>query len=229
MASMIREVLNADGMSLAAFCGGFANVGIGITGTWAGTLYFEEATFDNPNVWIASAHTPFASGTAVSSITANGNYFAAVKANVFARRVRFSRTSGSPQINIAVANDSSWQDAFLTQANIFNSSTVTSGTNTLTQSSQANRAWNLQKLDVSVAGPGWGGAGRVTIYDGTVAGTILWEEFLGTPSFTGSVGYVQNINIPAEGVVNTPGNAMTIVLRGMGNNSSILNAKFSAG
>ncbi len=226
MAQLTREVLNADGMSLTIFCGGQSNVGLGISGTWVGTVSFFGS--NDGLTFFALSATPFASGTAVSTTTANGNWFTAVK-NLMAIKVTFTRTSGSVQVNMAAAVDSSWQDAFLTQATIFNSSTVTSGTNTLTQAAQTNRAWVLQTLDVSCAGPGWSGSGRVTVYDGTVAGTVLWEEFIGSPPVVGSVGYAQKVALPDGGVTNTPGNAMTVVLRGMGNSSSILNAKFSAG
>lgn len=225
MAAITREVLNADAMSLTIFCGGQSTVGIGLTGTWAGTASFYGST--DGLTFFALSVTPFASGTAVSTATANANYFTPVK-NLIAIKVTFTRTSGSLQVNLAAAVDSSWQDAFLSQATIFNSSTVTSGTNTLTQASQANRAWALQECGISCAGPGWAGSGRLTIYDGTVAGTVLWEEFIGSPPVVGSVGYVQKLTVPAGGIVNTPGNAMTIVLRGMGSSSSIINAKFSA-
>ena len=228
MAQLTREVLNADGMSLTAYVGGQANVGFGVTGTWVGTVSFYGSV-DGLNFFALSV-TPFASGTAVNSTTANGNWFSAVK-NLIAVRATFTRTSGSVQVNIAPANDSSWQDAFLSQSTIFTSSSATSGTNTLTQAAQANRAWNLTFLEVSCAGPGFGGNAKITIYDGTVAGTVLFADWLTSP--VGSVGTVQKINLPVgadglPGLVNTPGNAMTIVITNPGSNATIINTKFQA-
>ena len=40
MAQITREVLDSTGMSLAIFCAGQSTVGIGITGSWVGTLSF---------------------------------------------------------------------------------------------------------------------------------------------------------------------------------------------
>lgn len=227
-----REVLNADGMSLSIVPGDSGNVGIGLSGTWAGTVYFEQAVKDNPTVWIADSQTPFPSGTKVSSATANGNWFSQVQANVFAKRVRFSLTSGSLIAIMAAANDASWQDAFLAaggSGGINRSSTATSGTNTLTQSAQANRAQKLTFAEVCFAGTYFGGAGRLTIFDGTVAGTILFEEFIQPPTVAGSVGWKQQITLPPDGIVGTPGNAMTMVLLGFPAQATIINAKFGAG
>lgn len=229
MAQITREVLNATGMSLSAYCGGLSNIGIGVTGTWVGTVAFYGST-DGLNFFTLSL-TPFASGTAVNSITANGNYFTPAS-NLIAVRVVFTRTSGSAQVNIAVANDASWQDAFLTQIQIYNNSSTTSGTNTLTQASQTNRAWNLTDLDISIAGPSWaGGTAKLTIYDGTVSGNVFFSEYLS--EVAGSVGRLYNINLPtgADGVkslVNTPGNAMTIVVSGLPSQACSINARFSA-
>lgn len=221
MAQLTREVLNADGMSLAIYCGGQSNVGIGVSGSWVGTVSFFGSV-DGLNFFALSV-TPFASGTAVSTTTANSNWFTAVK-NLLAIKVVFTRTSGSVQINMAAAVDSSWQDAFLAQATIFNSSQVSSGVNTLTQAAQANRAWALTFCEVSVMAGGYPGC-RVDIYDGTTAGTKLASEFL--IAAAGSVGTVQKLNLPEGGVVNTPGNAMTIVVTGI-TGANIINAKFSA-
>lgn len=228
MAQLTYEILNADAMTLAVYCGGFANVGVNLAGTWVGTVFFEAATIDNPNVWIADQQTPFASGTKVSSATGNGSWFSSVQANIVAKRVRFSRTSGSVQVNYGVANDSSWQDAYLTSIQRSNSSSVGSGTNTLTQAAQTNRAWKLTKLSAAFASPGLpGGAGRLTIYDGTITGNVLWEDYLRQPTVAGSIGWDQTFDLPAEGITGTPGNALTIVLRGV-NGSSILNGQFTA-
>lgn len=231
MATLTREVLNADGMTLTMYVAGFTNVGFGISGTWTGTVFFEQATIDNPNEWIPLSSTPFASGTAVSSTTATGNWFAVPGPNIGLVRARFSRTTGSVQAIIAASLDSSYQDAFLSSTTIANSSSATSGTNTLTQAAQANRAWKLTFLEVSFAGTGFGANAKITVYDGTVTGNVLFADWLTSP--VGSVGTVQKINIPvgADGLpslVNTPGNAMTIVLTNAGNTASIINSNFTS-
>lgn len=229
MAQITREVLNADGMSTTIYCAGQSTVGIGISGTWVGTVKFYGSQ-DGLN-FIALTVTPFASGTGVQSTTATGNWFVAVQ-NFVAIKVTFTRTSGSVTAILAAAVDASWQDAFLSSTTIFASSSVTSGNNTLTQAAQTNRAWNLQFLEVCSSGPGYGANGKVVVYDGGVTGSVLYQETLTSP--VGSVGTVQKCNLPVDqngnpSIVNTPGNAMTIVVYGTGNNATIVNAKFSAG
>src|SRR3990167_2704809 len=220
---LIQEVLNADAMSLTIPCEGKGNVGIGISGTWTGTVTFKAST-DGLN-FIDLSVTPFASGTAVQSATANGNWFTPAK-NFKSIKVTFTRTTGSVQVTMAAAEDSSWQDAFLATTTIFNSSYASSGVNTLTQAAQANRAWKLEFLEVSFSGPGFGAAGRITVYDGTVAGNVLYRSFLASP--VGSVGTNQLLDLPPGGITNTPGNAMTIVIDSAGSNASTINTKFSA-
>lgn len=115
---------------------------------------------------------------------------------------------------------------------IYVSNAAASGINTLTQAAAANVTWNLTYLEISFAGPGFGANGKVTIYDGTVAGNVLFAQFLTSP--VGSVGTVQKIDLPVDGLgrpglqANT-GNAMTIVVNGFGNNQSIINARFTDG
>lgn len=228
---MLREALNADGMSLTIFCGDKSTVGIGVLGTWVGTLTFYGSV--DGLIFFPLSATPFPSGTPVSSTTANGSWFADVK-NLMAVKVVLMRTSGTAQVVLSAAVDGSWQDAFLTPIQIANSSAATSGVNTLTQASQANRSWNLTSCEVCFASPGiQGGAGRLTIYDGTVAGNILFEEMIMQPSVAGSVGWKQVISLPTnadgkQSLIGTLGNAMTIVLRGI-NGSSIINTNFTAG
>jgi hypothetical protein len=228
LAAITREVLNADGMSLTVYVGGQSNVGIGVSGTWVGTVTFYASALADPLNFFLLSVTPFASGTNVNNTTANGNFFTAAK-NYHSIKVVFTRTSGSVQVNVAPASDSTWQDAFLAQTSMFNSSASTGGVNTLTQAAQANRAWTLSFLETCFSGVYIGGAGRITIYDGTVAGNILYEEFIQPPSVAGSVGWTQKCNLPDGGITNTPGNAMTIVLRGFPAQATIINTKFSAG
>lgn len=227
MATQIREVFTASGMSLTIFCGGMSYVGVRIAGTWAGTLAFE-ASIDGVN-FVPIYVTPFPSGTAVLTTTANGNWFLQV-GNFIAFRVRQTTfTSGSVTVAIATSQDSSYQDAYLGSSTVFVNSESSSGVNTLTQAAQANRAWTVNSLEISTSGPMWGGGqASVTIYDGSISGTVLNKQYL--EEATGSVGHRYDITLPAGGITGTPGNAMTIVCRIPGSSvTSEINAKFSAG
>lgn len=227
---ILREALDATGMKIRLHVAGKTKFGIGVTGTWAGTLTFRQS-FDGVNFQSMSV-TPFASGTDVSTATANGNWERAVQ-NATDIEVEFTRTSGTAIIKLAAANDSSYQDAFLAASTIHVNAEGTS-TVTLTQAAQANRAWNLEELIVSIAGPDWaGGTVFVAVYDGAVTDTLLFKTFLSQTA--GSVGRQYTIALPAEdeegnkGIVGTPGNAMTIRLFGLGaTQTGELNAKFSA-
>ena len=219
MASIIREVLNATGMKLRFFCGGMTKVGFGVLGTWVGTITFRGSV-DGIN-FISLSVTPFASGTDVSTTTSTGNWETAVK-NFIVVETEFTRTSGSAQIVIAGSVDSSYQEAFLTAATIYVSSSST-GANTLTQAAQANRAWKLEELVVSISGPG---GTRVTVYDGSVSGTVLWQQHL--EYIGGSVGHNYAVEIPEGGITGTLANAMTIFVGDPGSSlTSIINAKFT--
>ena len=72
MSNIIREVLNAAGMELPLFTGGMSKVGFGLSGTWTGTVTFLGST-DGIN-FVPLSVTPFGSGTAVQSATANGSW-----------------------------------------------------------------------------------------------------------------------------------------------------------
>ena len=224
MAAFSREVLNADGIKLRHYCAGTTKIGIGVLGTWAGTLTFR-ASVDGVN-FITVFATPFASGTAVSSTTANGNWELNTQ-NFQVIEVSFTRTSGSPQVIIASAIDSSYQDAFLTAAQRFVNS-ESPGTNTLTKAAQANRAWTLKELILSITGPTWAcGTAYGAFYDGAVTDTVLFKQFLDEAA--GSVGRRYSIDLPDTGLTGTPGNAITVVLFGPGAGvTSEINAVFSA-
>lgn len=220
------EALTVDGMSVGIYCAGQTTVGINIAGTWVGTVTFfgstDGITFNKISM------TPFPSGTVVSQVTANGNWFIPVQ-NYVVIKAQFARTSGTAQVIIVSAVDASWQNAFVALATLTNCSTANSGNNTLTQAAQANRSWNLGFLEVSFAGVSFpGGAASVSVYDGTIAGTLLFKEYILPPTVAGSVGWRQLVTLPPDGIVNTLGNAMTVVLAGVGSNSSIINTQFSA-
>lgn len=212
MANPIFEALGATGMSLGIYCGGMSYVGISLTGSWVGTVRFFGSV-DGVN-FIPVSVTPFASGTAVTSATANGNWFLPVGNFVVIKAV-FTRTSGTVTVKMATSIDSSYQDAFLLATSIFQNSTQTAATNTLTIAGQANRAWRLRTLVVSVSGGAatWAASPNLTIKDGT---TLLWG--LDIP-VTDASNY--NIPLPADpktpgvsggGIITTPGNALVIAM-----------------
>lgn len=229
MASIIRQAMGATLMKLRIACTGMSYVGLNLAGTWVGTV---RPYFSQDGVTFAShplAMTPFASGTDVTSMTANGNWFAPVAAYQ-AVQVVFTRTSGTVLVTLATSIDSSYQDAFLTAALRFPNSTVSGATNTLTQAAQANRAWRLRTLIVTVdTTPTWASSPNLIIKDGT---TLMWGMDL--PASAG----VYQVNLPSDpgilglsggGLVNTPGNAMSIVAAsGGGSVKTNIDAEFSA-
>ncbi len=232
MAYTIREVLTADAMQLPIFCGGTTFVGIGVTGTWVGTLKFYAST-DGVQFFQVGV-TPFASGTDVQSATGNGSWFFNVR-NYVAFKVVFTRTSGSSTVVLAAATDSSWQDAFLASSTInVASSHASGGANVITQAAQANRAWRLLALSVGYSAAA-SAAVLLTVSDG--GSTTLWEGYV-PPSLNGiSGGGTFSAPIPAVfrvgssiqgGIVNTPGNSMIVTLADAGVTMK-LNATFAAG
>lgn len=233
MAYTIREVLNADGMQLPIFCGGASLLGIGISGTWVGTIKFY-ASADGVQFFQVGV-TPFASGTDVQSTTATGNWFFNVR-NYVAFKVVFTRTSGSAIVTMSAAQDSSWQDAFLAASTVNVSQSHAAGAeNVVTQAAQANRAWRLLALSVGFSAAA-SAAVEVVVSDG--GSTTLWDGYV-PPSLNGiSGGGTFNLPIPAVfreggfitgGIVNTPGNSMVITVSDPGGSVvSKVNACFAA-
>src|SRR4051812_19733826 len=117
MANVIKELLNAQGMSLPVFCGGMTRVGVGVSGTWTGTITFEAS---NDGVrWVPVGLTPFASGTNALTVTANGNYWVDAGDWVAVRARLSTLTTGSPVVTLAAALDASYQDAYLASTSRF--------------------------------------------------------------------------------------------------------------
>lgn len=109
----------------------------------------------------------------------------------------------------------------------------TTGTLPLVAPAAPNTTWNLTALSVSMAGPTGGANAKVTVYDGTVSGTVIYAEYLPGPG-SGSVGQTVECKIPKgpngnPALQGTPGNAMTIVVTGTGNNQVSINARFTDG
>lgn len=233
MATILAEALNATGMKLTIFSGGQSYVGLNVAGTWVGTVSFFGST-DGMN-FVPLFVTPFASGTAVSSSTANGSWFVPV-GNYLAIRVTFTRTSGTAIVTLAASTDSSYQDAFLATTSRWVSQSVSGGAaNAITVAAQANRAWNISELVIgySVAPAA---AVLVTISDG--ASSVLWETYVPPLVNDGAatVGGTFRVPLPQPsgsdprgGVTNTPGNSLVITLAAPGGSVvSKVNAKISA-
>jgi hypothetical protein len=234
MATIIREALNADQMSLTLWTGGMSKVGISLSGTWAGTVSFLAAN-DALNFFPVTM-TPFASGTGVQSATATGNWERAVE-NLLAFRALFTRTSGTAIVTMAASLDASYQDAFLASTSKYVTQSVGSGAqNKITVAAQANRAWRLKSLSVgfSVAA---GAAVDLQVSDG--ASSLLWEGYVPLSAGAPSAGGTWLVPIPLGGnniagiidggLVTTPGNSLVITLAAPGGSVvSTLNAELVA-
>lgn len=235
MAVITREALSAVNMFVQLPCLGMSKVGVGVTGTFVGTLSFQ-GSFDGTN-FVPLSVTPFASGTAVSTTTATGNWEVAVQ-NYMVIRVKFTaRTSGTAIVTMAGSADASYQDAFLADTTVYVSQSSTqNAVNTLTQAAQTNRAWRLASLIISITGqPAWLTSPNLQITDGA-GGAVLYAVDIPLSGSSGQVFQVplpvgDNITTPgaARGVVNTPGNAMVVVIAAAGGvNITRANAEFHA-
>ena len=229
MAARLNEVLTVAGQNLTIFCGNQSYVGVGLSGTFVGTLNFAYSV-DGVNFQPASL-TPFASGTPVTSATTTGNWFTGVLNYVAVRVTLSAYTSGSVIVQMATSQDASYQDAFLAASTICKNSVASNALNTLTQAAQTNRAWRLRTLKITAGGqPSWLTSPNVQILDGT---TLLWAFDL---PLSGSAGIIYDIALPVSspsnpggGIINTPGNSFVIKVAaaGSGVNTNI-NAEFSA-
>lgn len=229
MATIVREVLNNNGMAAQIVAPPGGLVGVNLGGTWTGTVSFF-GSFDGVN-FVPVSLTPYPTGTPVQSATANGK-FSSSGANFQAFKVVFTLTSGSVLATLAIAQDSSWQDAFLAATSKYVNSEATGGAaNTLTQAAVANQAWRLRSLSVAFsvapANPV-----KVTITDG--ASSTLWSGYVPKDTPAGGTFLIPlpppDPAIPnSGGVVNTPGNSLVIALAApSGGIVSELNGEFLA-
>jgi len=240
-ATKVSKVLNAVNQEVTIWCKGQAKVGIGITAvTGTPTISFfgslDGLTFTPLTVGPYPSATPSAAG--VITATAAGNFEVNVQNYQFIR-AQMTSGSGPATVIMAASVDGSYQEAFLSPAQVgislstlYPSTTSTAGDlNTMTIPAQANRTINLTFLEVSMVGPGQGGNAQLRIWDNLVGnGVPLFSDFLTSP--VGSVGSVQKINLPEDaqgnkGIQGTPGNALVVQIRNLGNVSSIINARVS--
>lgn len=181
-------------------------VGINVSGTWAGVLAFEQ-TFDGVK-WVQLPVQVYPGGSAnaaLNSITSTGTnvnafYFAAIPSGpgstavtppVAVRARLTSYTSGTAVVVMASATDNSYIDCSLAQS-VLNQTAVSSANTALTatQAANANHAWKLNSLLVSVSGT-ITAAHKVIVKDGT---TALYTVYL--PVITGGGNSSPVIPIP---------------------------------
>lgn len=247
-------VLTATNQDLTLWVAGQSKVGINIFSVSGGpTLSFLGSTDGvSYNTLTVGAYPAAIGGTSpggwygnlpatqVTSTTAAGIYEVDV-ANLQFVRVQITSATGTPSARVIMAAsvDGSYQEAFLTPTNIgvtssvvFPSTTSTAAdVNTMTIPAVANATINLTFCEVSLVGGGFGGNAQLRIWDGAIgSGVPLFSDFLTSP--VGSVGTVQKVNLPVDaqgniGLQATPGNAMTIQIRNLGNTSSVINARVS--
>lgn len=226
MANLLREVLNASGMSLGIYCAGQSKVGINVSGTWTGTIPFSAST-DGLN-FIPLSVTPFASGPTVQSTTANGSWEVLVQNYLVVKCGKapvggVTIASGSAVVVMGSSIDASYQDAFLASTSKYVSQSVGGGaTNVVTINAQTNRAWRLRTLSIGYSAAA---AGSVDLKVSDGASAVLWEGYV-PPSLNGVSGGGTwlaplppddgNPGIVSGGVVGTPGNSLIITLAAPG-------------
>ena len=238
-ATKVTKVLTALNQEVTIWCEGQSKVGINIrsvTGTVVLTfLGSMDGLVYNP---LSVGAYPSASPPVTNVLTAAavGDYEVPVQNYKFIR-VKMTTGAGPVSITLAASVDGSYQEAFDdTTAGVslsgvlYPSTTSSSGVNTMTIPAVGNATINLTFLEVAMTGPGGGGA-QLRIWDGSVGnGVPLYSCYLIVPA--GSVGAVQNINLPEDaqrnvGLQGTPGNALVIQIVNLGSVSAIMNARRS--
>lgn len=234
------KVLNAVNQELTLWCEGQAKAGIAITSmTGVNTLSFFGSTdglqFNPLGVGAYPSATPPAS--VVTTATATGNYEVGTQNYKFIR-VQLTTGSGPVTVVMVASEDGAYQEAFIsaqtmgvTLGVVYPSTTSSSGLNTMTIPSQANRAINLTFLEVSQAGTGatQGANAQLRIWDGAVGnGVPLYSCYLAPP--VGSVGISAEIALPRDeernvSLLGTPGNVMTVQIVNLGFVTAIMNAR----
>jgi hypothetical protein len=217
MANTIRQVLNAQGLSLPLFCGGLSRIGIGVSGVWTGQLNFEFSV-DGLTFYPMSVAV-FALDVGQQFTTVNGNFYVAVKNFIAARCRLVTLTSGAPVVIMSASVDSSYQDAFLASTSHFvNQASSANSGNVVTQPAQANRAWRLRYLNISVSGTAvWAASPAFKISDG--ASAVLWAGDLPTAQGQNTIGLPEDpktAGLSGGGVVGTPGNSMVVTVAAAG-------------
>ena len=212
-----REVMTVAGQRTYLYVAGNTTVGVRISNTWVGKASFY-GSYDGVTFQPISM-TPYASGTPVQTTTTTGNWFTQV-GNLQVIAVEFTTaTSGSMTATIIASQDGSWQAAFLAPSSRFVNANATAATTTLTIAAATNQAQRLKTLKITTnKQPAWLTSPNVIIYDGSNTGTVLWQFDL-PPN--GSAGVIYDITLPATGIVNTPGNALTVTCASAGTGATV--------
>lgn len=251
----VTKVLNATNQEVTIWCAGQSKIGVNIFGvTGSNTFTFlgsqDGIKFDPYSVApYPAAQSPGyqIGGVPTQSNLPAANVVTATAAGAFEVNVgnlKFFRAqmtggNGPAKVILGASVDGSYQEVFLTPSNIGVSSSVVfpsttstaSDTNNCNIPAVPNATINLTFLEVSLAGGGFGGNAQLRIWDGAVGnGVPLFSDFITSP--VGSVGTVQKINLPEDsqgnkGIQASPGNAMVIQIRNLGNTSSIINTRVS--
>jgi hypothetical protein len=203
--------------SLLVNVAGMSFLGVGITGTFAGTLAFYRS-MDGVNFtpmlvhsypWVESdtantisTYTKTPSGSVTQTLCCPVAGFLWIKV------VATSLTSGNPLVALSSADDASYPDAFSTIPSIFVAQSQTHAANTITVAANANHGWRLATLSVGIQGSPT--TPSVAIKDS--AGTVLWSWDLAAVS-----GPVDLTNIVrGSNIQSTPNNALIISVPDLG-------------
>jgi hypothetical protein len=254
-ATKVTKKLNAANQESTIWVAGQSKVGINIfsvTGTPTFTFLGSTDGVQYNPVSVAPYPAAQAAGYQIGGVATQANLPAGAIQTASAAgqwevnvgnlqffRVQMTAGAGPASLIMAASVDGSYQEAFQTPTNIgvtqsivYPSTTSTaSDLNTMTIPAVTNATINLTFLEVSMTGGGPGGNAQLRIWDNAVGnGVPLYSCFLTPP--TGSVGTVQKINLPTDaqnniGVQGTPGNALVVQIRNLGNTSSIINARVS--
>jgi hypothetical protein len=202
-----RQNINllSQSLTLSLVPGVNSYVGIGITGTFVGTLTVT-ASQDGQNFvlvpiqnypWVEGAATvnPLvqASGVANKSIVLPAGNWLAVKVTMTAY------TSGTATVAMAASQDGSYVNAYSANNILWQTSTATAAGNTLTIAAATNHGWKVSKLIVTFGSTPT--TGQVTIQDG--ANNL---QIIDLPLTAGS----NDLSTYLAGIASTPGNNLVI-------------------
>ena len=203
----VREALNASKQSLTMGLvpGLNSYVGIGLSATaFTGTITVY-ASIDGKNFvvvpvqaypWVegaASLDPIVCAGVVASNLVLPAGNWLAVKVAVTAF------TSGTVTASIAASADGSYQNAYQGQSSLWQSSTATAATNTLTVASATNHGWKVTRLIVTFGTTPT--TGQVSIADGA---TTL--QVIDLPLVAGA----NDLSSYLSGIASSPGNNLVI-------------------
>jgi hypothetical protein len=207
-----RETFNLANQSLSLYVGGQAYVGIGLSGTWAGTVSFFGSV-DGENFFPLAVQTyPWVEGgtnvklfTQAASGVVSQSYVAPVQNLLVVKVVLSTYTSGSPQVAIAASQDGSYQNAFQAQSGIWKTQSAAAGINTFNVGANVNHPWKVSRVIVSFSGTPT--TANVTIKDG--AATL---QSIDLPLAAGQ----NDLSNYLGGIAGSPNSALQVVVANPG-------------